>query len=187
MSQAVMFCIMDVSGSMGKAEKDAAKRFFFLLHMFLSRKYDKVSIRFIRHTEKAEEVDENTFFNDHKSGGTIVSTAIQLVKDIVKKDYDLNSWNVYCAQVSDGDNSSNDSAETLSLMHPVVPMVQYFAYTEVKLSQNFFYTGISDLWKTYEYAAHTHKNIKSKKIFDSSDIWKVFKELFAKENSSGKK
>ena len=57
-SQAVMFCLMDVSGSMGEREKDLAKRFYMLLHLFLKRRYEKVDIVFIRHTHDAQEVDE---------------------------------------------------------------------------------------------------------------------------------
>ena len=74
-TQAVMFCLMDVSGSMSEEMKDLAKRFFMLLYLFIQRRYRHVEIVFIRHTHHAEEVDEDTFFYSRETGGTVVSTA----------------------------------------------------------------------------------------------------------------
>ncbi|MGH6930457.1 MAG: YeaH/YhbH family protein, partial [Dongiaceae bacterium] len=75
-AQAVMFCLMDVSASMSEYMKDLAKRFFLLLHLFLTRKYEHVDIVFIRHTSEAKEVDEETFFRSTETGATVVSTAL---------------------------------------------------------------------------------------------------------------
>ncbi len=74
--QAVMFCLMDVSGSMGEREKDLAKRFFILLHLFLRRRYERIDVVFIRHTHQAQEVEEDVFFYSRETGGTVVSTAL---------------------------------------------------------------------------------------------------------------
>ena len=82
-AQAVMFCLMDVSGSMSEHMKDLAKRFYTLLYVFLTRRYRHVEIVFIRHTDKAEEVDEETFFHDPTSGGTMVSSALEAMYEIV--------------------------------------------------------------------------------------------------------
>ena len=108
-----MFCLMDVSASMGEREKDLAKRFFILLHLFLQRKYDKVEIVFIRHTHEASEVDEDTFFNGRETGGTIVSSALKKMIEVLEARYPIKDWNVYCAQASDGDNSSGDTVACL--------------------------------------------------------------------------
>ena len=100
-----MFCLMDVSGSMTEHMKDLAKRFYMLLYVFLKRRYRHVEIVFIRHTDRAEEVDEETFFHGPASGGTLVSSALQAMHDIVRSRFRPADWNIYAAQASDGDNS----------------------------------------------------------------------------------
>ncbi len=77
-ASAVMFCLMDVSGSMGEREKDLAKRFFVLLHLFLTRRYERTEVVFIRHTHEAKEVDEQTFFYHTESGGTVVMISSEI-------------------------------------------------------------------------------------------------------------
>lgn len=104
-AQAVMFCLMDVSGSMSEHMKDLAKRFYMLLYVFLTRRYRHVEIVFIRHTNRAEEVDEDTFFHGPASGGTLVSSALQAMHEIVRLRFRPADWNIYAAQASDGDNS----------------------------------------------------------------------------------
>jgi uncharacterized sporulation protein YeaH/YhbH (DUF444 family) len=105
-----MFCLMDVSGSMGEREKDLAKRFFMLLHLFLKRRYERLDIVFIRHTHDAQEVDEHTFFYSRQSGGTIVSTALEEMKKIVHDRYATGEWNIYAAQASDGYTQTGDAS-----------------------------------------------------------------------------
>jgi len=129
---AVMFCLMDVSGSMSDHHKDLAKRFFLLLYLFLERQYDSIDIRFIRHTTTAEEVDEETFFYDRETGGTLVSTVFHKMMEIVGKEYDTDKTNIYVAQASDGDNWESDNNELVNVIeHRVLPVVQYMAYLEV--------------------------------------------------------
>ncbi|MGH7328565.1 MAG: SpoVR family protein, partial [Polyangiaceae bacterium] len=96
-TQAVMFCLMDVSGSMTEAMKDLAKRFFLLLHVFLTRRYKTVDLVFIRHTSNAQEVDEDTFFHSRETGGTIVSTALEEMLRVVRQRYNPDNWNIYAA------------------------------------------------------------------------------------------
>ncbi|MDH3476323.1 MAG: YeaH/YhbH family protein, partial [Rhodospirillales bacterium] len=108
-TKAVMFCLMDVSGSMGEREKDLAKRFFILLYLFLQRRYEHIDIVFIRHTHEAQEVDEETFFHSRETGGTVVSTALDEMLKIVRARYPSKEWNIYAAQASDGENYSGDS------------------------------------------------------------------------------
>ena len=127
-----MFCLMDVSGSMSEHMKDLAKRFYMLLYVFLKRRYRHVEIVFIRHTDRAEEVDEETFFHGPASGGTLVSSALQAMHEIVRSRFRPADWNIYAAQASDGDNShSDDAAVSRLLTEMILPVSQFFAYLEV--------------------------------------------------------
>ena len=132
-AQAVMFCLMDVSGSMTEHTKDIAKRFFMLLHVFLTRRYKRIELVFIRHTDEAAEVDEETFFRSVETGGTMVSSALAEMLRVVKDRYDPGSWNIYAAQASDGDNLLGDNDRTRELLQSaILPLCQYFAYLEVR-------------------------------------------------------
>lgn len=184
MTKAVMFCILDVSGSMGEFEKDLAKRFFLLLHMFLFRKYTKVDIVFIRHHESAKEVDEQEFFHSKESGGTVVSEALKLTNKIIKDRFDINDYNIYVAQCSDGDNFERDKIAARDQMLSLLPKIQYMAYLEIiaPIRQQFGYPS-TEVWKTYMPLTETNKNLRLQKASEPRYIWKVFKELFGKENS----
>ena len=154
-AQAVMFCLMDVSGSMTEPMKDLAKRFYALLYIFLKRRYRHVEIVFIRHTHTAEEVDEDTFFHSTETGGTVVSTALDEMARIVTERFSPADWNIYAAQASDGDNAPNDNERTAVLLkETLLPVCQYFAYLEVGTEDEPSSIGLgsraSDLWRTYE-------------------------------------
>jgi uncharacterized protein len=184
-AQAVMFCLMDVSGSMTEDMKDLAKRFFLLLHMFLHRRYEKVELVFIRHTSEAKEVDEETFFHSRETGGTIVSSALVEMKRIVAERYPVEDWNIYAAQASDGDNYGNDGLVCLELLQDdILPITQYFAYIEVydaRQAEIFLSNqNVSDLWKDYEKAAAANPNFAMKRVFSKADVFPVFHQLFAK-------
>jgi uncharacterized sporulation protein YeaH/YhbH (DUF444 family) len=188
-AQAVMFCLMDVSGSMTEDMKDLAKRFFLLLHLFLTRKYEHVDVVFIRHTSEAKEVDEETFFHSRETGGTVVSTALAEMKRIVEERYPVDDWNIYAAQASDGDNYSNDSATCLQLLQEeILPICQYFAYVEVYDSRQteIFLSNlnVSELWKDYESVSGGHRNFAMKRVFSKSDVFPVFHQLFSKTRSA---
>lgn len=183
-TKAVMICIMDVSGSMGEPEKELAKRFFLLLHMFLFRKYNKIEIVFIRHHEIAKEVDEEEFFNSRESGGTVVSEALKLANKIIKERYNINDWNIYVAQASDGDNFERDREFTREQLIDILPSVQYFAYLEIisNMKKQFGYPQ-TEIWKTYNPITIVKRHLKLQKASEVKDIWNVFKELFSKEKS----
>ena len=135
-AQAVMFCIMDVSGSMDENRKDLAKRFFILLHLFLTKHYERIDIVFIRHHTTAKLVDEHEFFNSQESGGTIVSSALELGLEQMKQNYPSDQWNIYVAQASDGDNWDSDSPRCKELlMSEILPRVQYYSYVEIEAEQ----------------------------------------------------
>jgi uncharacterized sporulation protein YeaH/YhbH (DUF444 family) len=183
-AKAVMFCLMDVSGSMTEDMKELAKRFFLLLHIFLNRKYEHVDLVFIRHTSEASEVDEETFFNSRETGGTVVSTALAEMKRIVEERYPSDAWNIYAAQASDGDNYSSDSQACLRLLQEdILPACQYFAYVEVydpRQAEIFLSSlNVSDLWKDYESVAAGRANFAMKRVFSKADVFPVFRQLFA--------
>ncbi|MGV2898029.1 YeaH/YhbH family protein [Achromobacter sp. AGC78] len=177
MARAVMFCLMDVSGSMDEGKKDLAKRFFTLLYLFLSRKYEHVDLVFIRHTDNAEEVDEQTFFYDPKSGGTIVLSALELMREILEKRYPPSAWNVYAAQASDGDSFGADAGKSARfLAEHLLPSTRYFAYIEIPDSQE---ARKSSLWAEYEQKLEPH--FVMRRICDRGEIFPVFHDLFKKE------
>ncbi|NIY76175.1 YeaH/YhbH family protein [Thalassospira sp. HF15] len=187
-TQAVMFCLMDVSGSMSEQMKELAKRFFMLLHLFLHRKYEHVEVVFIRHTSRAAEVDEETFFYSRETGGTIVSTALEEMKKVLKDRYPTDQWNIYAAQASDGDNYSNDGAKCTALLaEDLLPKCQYYAYIEItdEREAEIFAAaeGETALWKAYAPLAATHPQFALKRVTKAADIFPVFRELFAKNRA----
>ncbi|HRF63403.1 MAG TPA: YeaH/YhbH family protein [Candidatus Competibacter sp.] len=177
-TQAVMFCIMDVSGSMDRARKDLAKRFFTLLYLFLKRNYEKIEVVFIRHHTVAKEVDEQEFFYSRETGGTVVSSALNLMGDIVADRYPLSSWNIYAAQASDGDNWHHDSPACKDiLLKRIMPYVRYYAYIEITPDRH------QSLWEAYEEVKDSHPNFAMRQIDGPADIYPVFRELFKRRVS----
>ncbi|HEV7618728.1 MAG TPA: YeaH/YhbH family protein [Burkholderiaceae bacterium] len=175
-SQAVMFCIMDVSGSMDQMKKETAKRFFILLYLFLTRAYEKIEVVFIRHHTAAAEVEENEFFNSRESGGTVVSSALHLLTKILHERYSSSDWNVYVAQASDGDNWDKDSISCRQmLINTIMPAVQYYAYVEITDGEP------QNLWHEYTQIPDHHAHFAMQKIETPADIYPVFRELFKKQ------
>ncbi|WP_315925550.1 YeaH/YhbH family protein [Mesorhizobium sp. SP-1A] len=185
-ASAVMFCLMDVSGSMGEREKDLAKRFFVLLHLFLKRRYERTEIVFIRHTHEAQEVDEQTFFYSTQSGGTVVSTALEEMRRVVAERYPSNEWNIYAAQASDGDNFVTDSERCISLLNSaIMPLCQYFAYVEIIDERESHIFGSTEngtsLWRAYSEIEEQWPNFQMTRIAKAADIYPVFRRLFTKQ------
>ena len=179
-AQAVMFCIMDVSASMSEHMKDIAKRFFMLLFVFLNKRYKKVDIVFIRHTDEAKEVDEDTFFNSTESGGTRVSSALLEMRTVARERYSSDQWNIYVAQASDGDNDPRDNVEATAVLGgDILPIVQYFAYLEV--SEPGHGSVASSLWRAYE-ALHDDR-LAQRSVNRREDIYPIFRELFSRDES----
>ncbi|UXI00409.1 YeaH/YhbH family protein [Photobacterium sp. TY1-4] len=177
-SQAVMFCLMDVSGSMDQATKDMAKRFYILLYLFLNRTYKNVDVVFIRHHTQAKEVDEHEFFYSQETGGTIVSSALRLMDEIIKKRYSPAEWNIYAAQASDGDNWADDSPGCRELLDKhILPLSRYYAYIEITRRAH------QTLWREYEALQAGHGNFAMQNIRSVEDIFPVFRELFKKQVS----
>jgi uncharacterized sporulation protein YeaH/YhbH (DUF444 family) len=187
-AQAVMFCLMDVSGSMTEHMKDLAKRFYMLLYVFLTRRYRHVEIVFIRHTDRAEEVDEQTFFYGPASGGTMVSSALQAMSDIVRSRFRPADWNIYAAQASDGDNSLADSPLTGRLLtENILPVSQFFAYLEVgEANGSSFEMPDSSLWTLYQRLRGEGAPLSMRKVSTRSEIFPVFHDLFQRRKNQEK-
>jgi uncharacterized sporulation protein YeaH/YhbH (DUF444 family) len=187
-AQAVMFCLMDVSGSMSEHMKDLAKRFYMLLYVFLTRRYRRVEIVFIRHTDRAEEVDEQTFFHGPASGGTLVSSALQAMHEIVQTRYRPADWNIYAAQASDGDNSYSDGDLSGRLLKDMIlPVTQFFAYLEVGESGSHpFEMSESSLWTLYQRLRNEGAPLSMRKVNDRSEIFPVFHDLFQRRQTKEK-
>jgi uncharacterized sporulation protein YeaH/YhbH (DUF444 family) len=184
-ARAVMFCLMDVSGSMSEQMKDIAKRFFLLLHVFLERRYKRVELVFIRHTETAEEVDEQTFFTDPRTGGTVVSTALAEMVRIQRERYPQDSWNIYASQASDGDNFGSDTQRAVAILeNDILPLVQHFAYIEVTASTAMI-RGPTDVWRGYEPLSHRAPRLAMRRVTERRDIFPVFRELFGRKVAAG--
>ena len=173
-SKAVMFCLMDVSGSMTQATKDIAKRFFILLYLFLKRNYERIEVVFIRHHTSAKEVDEEEFFYSRETGGTIVSSALKLMQEIMAERYPTNEWNIYGAQASDGDNWNDDSPVCRDiLINQIMPFMQYFTYVEITPREH------QALWYEYEQVSETFpSSFAQQQLVSAADIYPVFRELF---------
>ena len=178
-TQAVMFCLMDVSASMTEQLKDLAKRFFMLLHLFLSRHYSEVDVVFIRHTTEAQEVDEDSFFRDTETGGTVISTALEEMRKIIKDRYPVDDWNIYAAQASDGHNFDDDMDDCLGLLNnELLPMCQYFAYIEVA-PEDGMQNMTSVVWAGYQEVAAANPQFAMKRATNPGEIYPVFRELFS--------
>ena len=176
-SKAVMFCLMDVSGSMDEGRKELSKRFFILLYMFLTRHYEKIELVFIRHHTQAAEVDEQNFFHARETGGTVVSSALVLMEEIIRARYSPSEWNIYGAQASDGDNWHHDSGRCRELLSDkLMPLVRYFAYVQVAEEEQ-------NLWQEYAQLQGIHKHFAMRKATEASQIYPVFRDLFKKEGA----
>ncbi len=180
-TQAVMFCMMDASASMTEPLKELAKRFFMLLHLFLSRHYREVDVVFIRHTSTAAEVDEETFFRGVETGGTVISTALDEMDRIVKERYSPEDWNIYAAQASDGDNIPDDMGRCIELVQEhLLPASQYFAYIEVSERSG---PGETIVWHGYKELADRNRHFAMRRVTNPGEIFPVFHELFSSSAS----
>ncbi len=176
-SKAVMFCLMDISGSMDEGRKELSKRFFILLYLFLTRHYEKIELVFIRHHTQAQEVDEENFFHARETGGTVVSSALVLMEDIIKARFNPSEWNIYGAQASDGDNWHHDSGRCRELLSDkLLPLVRYFAYVQVAEEEQ-------NLWQEYTQLQEGHKHFAMRKAVSADQIYPVFRDLFKKEGA----
>jgi uncharacterized protein len=133
-ANAVVIYIMDVSGSMGEEQKEIVRLESFWINTWLKKHYKGLETRFIIHDAAAKEVDEDTFFRTSESGGTLISTAYKVCRDIIVQDYPADQWNIYPFHFSDGDNWSSDDTKTCMqiLTEDILPRVNFFGYGQVE-------------------------------------------------------
>lgn len=176
-TNAVIFFIMDVSGSMSQEKKFLARSFFFLLYQFIRTKYETVEIVFISHHTEAKEVDEKEFFQVATTGGTIASSALELVDEIIEKRYHPNSWNIYSFQCSDGDNFATDNDKFIECLRKISSITQLYGYCEIEPDT----TWASDAGKLYQIIRPLQGNqIKQVRITKTEDVWPAFMSLVGK-------
>ena len=174
---AVMFCLMDVSSSMDEPRKDLAKRFFTLLYLFLSRKYAKLELVFIRHTDQAQEVDEDTFFHGTQAGSTKVLSALAKMQEIIDSRYPPSHYNIFGAQASDGDSGGTDPTESSAyLLSRLLPAARYFVYAEVG---DGLARGLTSLWTAYRGIVSDRFNMAA--VRGRNEVYPALAKLFNKE------
>lgn len=133
-NSAVVIYMMDVSGSMGDEQKEIVRTESFWINLWLKSQYKNIDIRYIIHDATAKEVEEETFFKTRESGGTLISSAYNLCKEIMEKDYDPAEWNIYPFHFSDGDNwSADDTKLCLDILdNYLLPRSNMFCYGQVE-------------------------------------------------------
>ncbi len=186
-SSAVAFFLMDVSGSMGKDKKYLARALFFLLYQFLNHRYDNVEVVFISHTTTSKEVTENEFFTRGESGGTMMSSALELELDIIQKRFHPSSWNIYTFYCGDGENWPDDDPAVLEMLPQIKSMSQLVCYTEIiseSSSQRRQFLFGSDafseeLWDKLQ--PLTNNIFKRARISSKEEIWPLFRRLFGRD------
>ena len=126
-------------------------------------------------------MDENTFFHDKRSGGTVVLSALELMEAIATDRYPRTEWNIYGAQASDGDAFGADAGKSARfLREELLPLARYFAYVEVPDDL----TRRSPLWAEYEEIGKAQANFAMTRVTRANEIYPVFRELFKKSVST---
>jgi uncharacterized protein len=175
--RAVVFCVMDISASMGAKRKRMARLFFYWCVQFLRRRYQQTEMVFIAHTTEAREVTEHEFFNRVESGGTKVSSAFEAVAQIQRERYPADDWNVYVLHVSDGDNFTADNQRTLELVRQLTRVCSLVGYLEVNPDR----AGRYRLSGFYEHEAQDLEGFVFAEAEDDRQLWPALKKFFAKE------
>lgn len=179
--QAVMVCLMDVSGSMDQQKKTMSKIFFLLLYLFLTRSYERVVLRFVTYHTEGKEVSEEDFWYSRDTGGTVTSSGLKIVQSILEE-YPSENWNAYVAHASDGDNFSFDNAACKSILeNDILPRVQYYAYIQV--GEQSSYNDVLGLWALLHPLSKEHAKVSAVKVEHESDVYPVFMKLFKKRGA----
>ena len=178
-SNAVIFFIMDISGSMTQDKKFLARSFYFLIYQFIRHRYENVEIVFISHDTSAYEVNEKQFFTRGSGGGTIVSSALLRTSEIISERYHPEMWNVYCFQCSDGDNWPDDTDKCNQAAISLREVCQLFCYCEIEPERDRIkWLSDRDSRLSNAFSGLVDRNFKVVKIFTKEDIWPSFKKIF---------
>jgi sporulation protein YhbH len=179
-SNAVVFCIMDTSGSMGTVKKYLARSFYFLMYQFVRQKYQNVEVVFIAHHTDAKEVTEEEFFSKVESGGTYISSGYRKALDVIESRYHPSLWNIYAFHCSDGDNFYSDNERAVQAAKELCNVCNLFGYGEIKPSGSAYYSG-SMLEVFGQVQA---ENFQMVTIEKKEDLWPAFKSFLSKDRSN---
>ena len=175
---AVVIYMMDVSGSMGDEQKEIVRTESFWINLWLKSQYKDIEIRYIIHDASAKEVDEETFFKTRESGGTLISSALKLCREIIESDYNSSEWNIYPFHFSDGDNwSTDDTKLCLEILdNDILPHSNVFCYGQVesRYGSGQFY---KDLNQKY---GEAHEQVILSKIKNKDAILESIKDFLGK-------
>jgi uncharacterized sporulation protein YeaH/YhbH (DUF444 family) len=180
-SNAVVFCIMDTSGSMGTVKKYLARSFYFLLYQFVRQKYANVEVVFIAHHTEAKEVSESDFFHKVESGGTYISSGYRKALDIIHGRYHPSLWNIYAFHCSDGDNFYSDNERALQAAEELCKICNLFGYGEIKPSGSAYYSGSM----LEVFGQIQEPNFHMITIEKKEDLWEGFRSFLMKDKASG--
>ena len=174
-SNAVMIFIMDVSGSMDSTKKYLARSFFFVLSKFLRRKYNNIAFEFVSHTTTAKRVNEHEFFHKAESGGTYISSGLDMALDIINKDYPKEMWNIYPVYASDGDNWTEDNDKAMEAVKKLCSISNMFGYAELLPS-----TYSTTMYYRFKKEIN-EENFIPVVVKEKKDLWEALKVMLSKE------
>jgi uncharacterized sporulation protein YeaH/YhbH (DUF444 family) len=176
-TNAVIIYMMDVSGSMGDEQKEIVRIESFWLDTWLRHQYKGLACRYIIHDAVAREVDRETFFHTRESGGTMISSAYKLCRDIIRADYPPGSWNIYPFHFSDGDNwSADDTRHCIDMLRSdILPGVNQFAYGQVESPY-----GSGQFIKDLRETVGDESNVSLSEIADKDAIYQSIKDFLGK-------
>lgn len=174
---AVVICIMDVSGSMDQTKKYLARSFYFLLYQFVRMKYTHVEVAFVAHTTTAKEVNENEFFHRGESGGTFISSGYDKAMEIIEQRYNPINWNIYAFHCSDGDNWSEDNKKAIDSAQKLCEVCNLFGYGEIVPG---YYSSGSTIKSEFRRNIHK-KNFVAVTMSKKDDVIPALKKLLEKE------
>ncbi len=178
-SNAVIFCIMDTSGSMGTVKKYLARSFYFLLYQFVRMRYDEVEVVFLAHHTEAKEVTEHEFFHKVESGGTYISSGYNLALELIQTRYHPSLWNIYAFHCSDGDNFYSDNDKAVETAKELCKVCNLFGYGEIKPAGGSYYSGtMLEVFAQIEEANFHPVSITSKE-----DLWPAFRAFLKRDKS----
>ena len=174
-SSAVIFYIMDVSGSMTDRKKELVRLVSFWIDTWLRAHYKNLAARYIVHDYFAHEVDVDTFYHIREDGGTQISSAYRLCKEIIVRDYCSEDWNLYAFQFSDGENSGKeDDQRCLSMIKDdLLPVMNLFCYGQVQSEADYLFRSL--LTKNID-----DVKMSTAQINEEEDIYRAIKAFLGK-------
>ncbi|MBZ4687367.1 MAG: uncharacterized protein PWQ96_194 [Clostridia bacterium] len=178
-SAAVVFAMMDTSGSMGVFEKYIARTFFFWMVRFLRTKYQKVEIVYFAHHTKAKIVTEKQFFTKGESGGTRCSSVYDLALETINTKYNPEDYNIYAFHFTDGDNLPSDNEKCLDLVRKLVDLCNMVGYGEI-INPYYRSTTLMEVYQKIK----DHPRFVPVTIKDKSEIYAALKMFFSKQKEA---